>query len=75
MMTYYAAIDPMAMIFSGAAYLRWIEWKHPHVEKVADIVAVLKTMSPEEQRATVSRAKTLAAYGKAVEEAAAELPG
>ena len=56
---FYAAIDPLAMVFSQAAYSHMVELWHPHVPKVADIVTVLKDMSPEEQRATVNRAKTL----------------
>lgn len=72
---YYAAIDPMAMILSGTALRIWYDKNHPHVPKVADLVAVLKSLPPEEQRATVDRAKTLVAYGKAVQQAAAEVAG
>ncbi len=64
-----AAVDPMSMILSNRAYLIWVELHHPHVPKVAEIQAVLKTMSPEDQRSAVSRAKNLAAYGHAVEAA------
>ena len=74
-MVVYAAIDPMAMIFSASAYQRLIDLWHPDDPKVADLVAVLKSMPPEEQRATVGRAKTLVAYGKAVQQAAAEVAG
>jgi predicted HAD superfamily Cof-like phosphohydrolase len=72
-MVVYAAIDPMAMILSSAAYLRWIEWKHPHVPKVEEIAEFLRAMTPDEKEVAVSRAKSLAAYGKAVEQAAAEM--
>ena len=70
---YYAAIDPMAMILSGTALRIWYDIHHPHEIKVADILTVLKDMSTEEQRATINRAKTMVAYGTAVEQAAAEL--
>lgn len=74
-MVVYAAIDPMAMILSGSAYLRWIEWKHPHVPKVEEIAEFLRAMTPEEQMATVNRAKSLAAHGQAVERAFATIGG
>jgi hypothetical protein len=67
------AIDPMALILSGRAYLIWVELHHPHVPKVADIEAVLRTMTPEERNAAVIRAQTLAGYGKAFEDAIATI--
>ena len=69
----YAAIDPMALILSGRAYLAWVELHHPHVPKIAEIQEALRSMTPEEQKSTLSRAKTLAAFGKAVEEAHANI--
>jgi len=63
------AIDPMYLILSGSAYLTWVQQHYPHVPKVADIVAVLQGVSPDEQKATLNRAKTLVEYGKAIEEA------
>ncbi len=63
------AIDPMALILHGSAYLKWVEQKHPHEPKVADIRAALKEMTPREQKAALDRAKTLVTYGNAVEEA------
>jgi hypothetical protein len=67
----FLAIDPMALILSGRAYRIWLELHHPHVPKVADIQAILQTMTPEERNAALSRARTVAQYGKAVEEAIA----
>jgi len=64
------AIDPMYLVLSGSAYLRWVEQHHPHEPLVADIRAALDTMPPREQRAAVSRARTLIEVGQAVEEAA-----
>jgi hypothetical protein len=69
----YAAIDPMAMILHGKAYLIWLEIHHPHVPSVAEIEQVLKRMTKVERNLSVARAKTLVAYGKAVEEAAAKV--
>jgi hypothetical protein len=63
------AIDPMSLILSGKAYLIWVELHHPHVPKIAEISAALRAMTPEEQNAALSRARTLVGYGKAVEEA------
>ena len=66
-----AAVDPMAMILSNKAYIIWVELKHPHEPSIGAIQAALKTMTPQERRSTIARAKELAAYGKAFEEAAA----
>ena len=65
----YAAIDPMALILSSKAYLIWVEIHHPHVPKVAEIQEVLRSMTPEEQKAALHQAQTLANYAKTVEEA------
>ena len=67
------AIDPMALILSGSAYLKWVEQHHPHEPKVADIRAALQGMTPQDQRAVRSRANTLVEYGKALEEALATM--
>jgi hypothetical protein len=67
------AIDPMYLVLSGSAYLRWVEQHHPHELKVADIQAVLRGMPREEQNAALSRAKTLVQHGKAVEDAFAAI--
>lgn len=65
----YVAIDPMALVLSGKAYLIWIEKKHPHVPKVAEIREALRSLSAEDRAATLKQAQTMAAYAKAVEEA------
>lgn len=69
----YAAIDPMALILHGNALRIWYEIRHPHVPSVAEIEQLFKRMTPEERTLAVASAKTLAAYGKAVEEAAAKV--
>jgi len=69
----YVAIDPMAMILQGKAYLIWVEIHHPHEPSVAEIEQVFKRMTQDERKLAVARAKTFVAYGKAVEEAAAKV--
>ena len=65
----YVAIDPMALILSGRAYLIWVEKHHPHVPKVADIQEALRGITPEERKGILDRTRNLADYAKAVEEA------
>jgi hypothetical protein len=64
-----AAIDPMALILHGKAYLIWVEKNHPHVPKVAEIREALGTLSEEERRAAHAQATTLAEFSKNVQEA------
>ncbi|MFL6259692.1 MAG: hypothetical protein ACJ76Y_08275 [Thermoanaerobaculia bacterium] len=63
------AIDPMSLILSERAYRIWVEQHHPHVPKVANVRAVLQTLTPEEQSAALARAKVMIEYGTAVEKA------
>jgi hypothetical protein len=70
----YVAVDPMALILEGKALDIWYEFKHPHEPKVAEIQRVLRSMTPEEQKATLNRAKDLANYAKAEEKAARSMP-
>jgi hypothetical protein len=67
------AIDPMYLILSGSAYLRWVEQHHPHEPLLADVKAVLREMTPHERNAALSRAKTLVDYGNAVDQAVAAI--
>ncbi|HEX9943721.1 MAG TPA: hypothetical protein VGG03_17050 [Thermoanaerobaculia bacterium] len=66
---FYAAIDPMALVLSGKAYLIWIEKKHPHLPKVAEIREAVRSLSPREQKETLGRARALADFARSVEEA------
>ncbi|MBS0423506.1 MAG: hypothetical protein JSR71_03555 [Proteobacteria bacterium] len=69
MSTYkYAAIDPMSLFLSDRAYLIWVELHHPHEPALSKVAEVVKTLSVEEKKFALARAKTLAAYSKAVEE-------
>jgi hypothetical protein len=65
----FVAIDPMSMILSPAAYRIWLEKKHPHVPKVAEIQEVFRSMPRGERKAALNRARTVANYGKTVYEA------
>jgi hypothetical protein len=67
------AVDPMALILSGSAYLRWVEEHHPHVPKVADVQAALERMTPRERELVRRRAKTFTEYGQIVDEAFATM--
>ena len=58
------AIDPIALILKGKALDIWFEIHHPHEPKVAEIQQVLRSMTLEEQKATLNRARTLANYGR-----------
>ena len=64
----YAAIDPMALILSTKAYLIWVEIHHPHEPALPKVAQVIKTLSHEEKKFALARAKAMIAYGKAVEE-------
>jgi hypothetical protein len=65
------AVDPMALILSDKAYQVWVEAHHPHEPKVAEIQAALRLATSEEKQDTLSRARTIVAYGKTVEDAIA----
>jgi len=65
----YAAIDPLALLLSGRAYLQTIEKNHPHVPLVSVIQEVVHAMTPEEKAFSLSKAKTFMGYSKAIEEA------
>jgi hypothetical protein len=65
----YVAIDPMALILSGKAYLIWVEQHHPHVPKVSEIQEALRGITADERKGILNRTRNLADYAKAVEEA------
>src|SRR5919201_1986560 len=66
----YAAIDPMALLFPSRLYVSLAERLHPSVPKSAEIKDALGRLTPEERLYILTRAKMLANYSKAVEEAA-----
>lgn len=63
------AIDPMALILSGRAYLIWAEMHHPHVEKALDLKNILPMMTAEERGAALARAKSLGEFGSVAKKA------
>lgn len=68
----YYAIDPMALILSGRAYLIWVEIHNPRVP-LTQIKEAIRAMTAEEQKVALARAQTLSTYGKAVEDAIVDL--
>ena len=65
----YAAIDPMALLFPSRLYVSLAERLHPQVPKSAEIKEALGRLTPEERLYILTRAKMLANYSRAVEEA------
>ena len=65
----YAAIDPMALLFPSRLYVTLSERLHPHVPKSVEIKEALGRLTPEERLYILTRAKMLANFSKAVEEA------
>ncbi len=65
----YAAIDPIAFLFPSRLYVTLSERLHPHVPKSVEIKEALGRLTPEERLYILTRAKMLASYSKAVEEA------
>jgi FG-GAP repeat protein len=59
------AIDPMALILKGKALDIWFEMHHPNEPSVAQIQQVLRSMTPEEQKEALNRARTLKNNAKA----------
>ena len=66
----YAAIDPMALILPTAAYLRYVELKHPNEPAIAALTETLKHMSAEERKFMVANAKRVAEYAQAAQQMA-----
>ncbi len=62
----YKAIDPMALILSGQAYLNWVEMHHPHVPSLEELSGLVKTMKEDEKKIALAQAKSFKAYGEAV---------
>ena len=65
----YAAIDPMALLFPSRLYIEMSEKLHPQVPKSVEIKEALGRLTPEERLYILTRAKMLANFSKAVEEA------
>lgn len=65
----YRAIDPMALILTNEAYLKWVELHHPHEPVLSRVGEVVKSLSEKDKKFALARAKALAAYGNAAAEA------
>jgi len=71
----YAAIDPMALLFPSRLYVTLSERLHPQVPKSVEIKEALGRLTPEERLYILTRAKMLASYSRAVEEAVGSMKG
>jgi hypothetical protein len=65
----YAAIDPMALLFPSRLYIEMSEKLHPQVPKPVEIKQALGRLTAEEKQYILVRARMLANYSRAVEEA------
>src|SRR5947209_5476049 len=65
----YAAIDPMALLFPSRIYISMSEKLHPHVPKSIEIKEAVGRLTPEERLYILQRARMMATYSKAVEDA------
>ena len=65
----YAAIDPLALLLPSSVYVIVAEKLHPHVPKVADVREGVRDLTPQEKQLVLSRARTLGACAKVIEEA------
>jgi hypothetical protein len=61
-----AAVDPISLILSGAAYIAWAEGHNPHVPDIANLAATLRSMPAEARSLAVARAGVLAETANAV---------
>lgn len=68
------AVDPMSLILSGDVYRRWIELKHPHVPKVAEVQAFLRALSVADRAQVTARAKRMGEYAEVFEKAVPRTP-
>src|SRR5205823_15031874 len=67
----YAAIDTMALLFPSRIYISMSEKRPPHVPKSIEIKEAVGRLTPEERLYILQRARVMATYSKAVEEAVA----
>ncbi|HEY9596645.1 MAG TPA: hypothetical protein V6D33_03135 [Cyanophyceae cyanobacterium] len=64
----YAEVDPMALVLSDRAYLIWVEIHHPNEPALSKVAEVVKSLTMDEKKFALAKAKALIAYGKAVQE-------
>jgi hypothetical protein len=63
------AIDPMALILSGEAYLKWVEMHHPNEPALTKVGDAVKTLSASDKKFALAKAGAMVAYGRAATEA------
>lgn len=72
MLNDFVAIDPLALIFPTAVYLKLVEKYHPNEPATTNVAAAVKNLTPEQKTFVQARVRTLNAYTEAVEKALAQ---
>lgn len=66
---FFAAIDPVFLIFPENIAIIISNLRHPHEPSVADIQRALEALTAEQRAAVASRARALGALARVTEEA------
>jgi hypothetical protein len=66
----YQAIDKLALLLPDSVYAKVVEKLHPHVPSVSELQNAFKGLSAAHIKEILRNTRELAAYCKAVEEAA-----
>lgn len=69
MINFYAAIDPLAMLFPSDIYQHLVEKLHPNEPPIAHLAEIVKRMSPEQKVYVQTRIRILTEYTGAVSKA------
>jgi hypothetical protein len=66
MNSFFAAIDPVALILPERAYLIYVEMKHPHEPLVETFAKVAKEMTPAEKKEVLANVRGFTELANAV---------
>ncbi len=69
MNSFFAAIDPVAMLLSERAYLIYVEMKHPHEPITETLAKVAKELTPAERKAVLTSVRGFTEIANAVSSA------
>ncbi len=69
MNSFFAAIDPVALLLSERAYLIYVEMKHPHEPITETLAKVAKELTPAERKAVLSSVREFTEIANAVSSA------
>jgi len=64
------AIDPMKLLLTDSAYLKWVEGHNPHTPSGKEIEQFVGRLSVEDKTASAKRATEIEALARVVIEAA-----